>query len=182
MTPVAGGKSGAASGAVAVATADPVGSNIEERNLRTAPNVREAAGWCSRAANCRACWSPPTVVSADAAARDGTSGPANGLRPAHRADDAVEQRLAARPPLRLARLAPAPSQPVPLRRSTTIRSAGIIAAGIGWRLWPSYYGSNYWLQRSVAVSPAAGLRAVPLGPLLRRRVAGEHLHRRRWST
>ena len=37
---------------------------------------------------------------------------------------------------------------------------------IGFILWPSYYGSSYLAQRSVAVSPAAGLWPVPLGPLL----------------
>ena len=48
---------------------------------------------------------------------------------------------------------------------------------IGFSLFPSYYQSNYWLDDPLHVSPAAGLRPVPLGALLWRCVAGEHLHR-----
>ena len=143
---------------------------------RTAPNVREAGGLVQPRREF------PRVLEP----ADRRVGPTPRLgrnrRPrARRSTDAPSlQRggtaVAARPPIRLARLAPAASQPLPLRDLLRPLRLGLFP--LRDRLAPvaELLSQQLLAARSLGIPVAAGLRAVSLDPLSPRCAAGEHLH------
>ncbi len=142
------------------------GSTIEDRNVRVAPGVGEAGGLVQPRGRLPRVFDPTerrvsrTPDAGNRAARSAHRG--HGARPSV---VALAHRLAPRPPLRLARLAPA--SPVALPPRLLFRSVRLGLFPLRDRLAAvaELLPQQLLAERSVAVPPAARLRAVPLGPL-----------------
>ena len=148
-------------------TAKATARSIEERNLRTAPNVREAGGLVQPRREFPRVFEPADR-RVSPTPRLGTEPPAPRSALDRRAQPSTrwnsEWRHDRRYDWRNWR-----------RRHRSLFHLGFYydpfgwgyhRYGIGWRMWPSYYRSSYWLQRSVAVPAAVRAAGLPLDPLL----------------